>query len=85
VGAGGRRGGGPGGRARASRATVAGTVARPPGARAQAGAAVAGLADAQVPIKRLLLLLDLARQGVPAGAHIPLARWHQVLADLSLN
>ena len=54
-------------------------------ARAQAGAAVAGLADAQVPIKRLLLLLDLARQGVPAGAHIPLARWHQVLADLSLN
>lgn len=51
----------------------------------QVGAAVAGLVEAEVPIKRLLLLLDLARQGVPAGAPIPLARWNQVLRDLSLN
>lgn len=51
----------------------------------QVEAAVAGLAEAEVPIKRLLLLVDLARQGVPAGAPIPLERWHQVLRDLSLN
>ncbi|KAK9840836.1 hypothetical protein WJX81_007964 [Elliptochloris bilobata] len=51
----------------------------------QVGAAVAGLAEAEVPIKRLLLLVDLARQGVPAGAPIPLERWHQVLRDLALN
>ena len=46
---------------------------------------MAGLAEAEVPIKRLLLLVDLARQGVPAGTPIPLPRWHQVLRDLALN
>ena len=51
----------------------------------QVSAAVAVLAEAEVPIKRLLLLVDLARQGVPAGTPIPLQRWHEVLRDLALN
>ncbi|CAK0783695.1 hypothetical protein CVIRNUC_006894 [Coccomyxa viridis] len=48
-------------------------------------AAAAYLAEPETPIKRLLLLLDLARQGVPEGSHIPLERWSQVLRDLSLQ
>ena len=39
-----------------------------------------------VPIKRLLLLLDLARQGLPEEqAAVPLERWTRVIADLSLG
>ncbi len=52
---------------------------------AQVEAAAAYLAEPETPIKRLLLLLDLARQGVPEGSHIPLERWSQVLRDLSLQ
>ncbi|CAL5222767.1 g5179 [Coccomyxa viridis] len=48
-------------------------------------AAASCLTEAEVPIKRLLLLLELARQGVPEGSHIPLDRWMQVLHDLSLQ
>ena len=48
----------------------------------QVDAAVAHLADSAVPIKRLLLLLEMARQGLPQGHPIPLPRWAQVLADL---
>ncbi|CAL8461921.1 g1452 [Coccomyxa elongata] len=48
-------------------------------------AAVASLAEQEVPMKRLLLLVDLARQGVPDGQHISLQRWIQVLTDLSLS
>ena len=51
----------------------------------QLEAAASCLTEAEVPIKRLLLLLDLARQGVPEGSHIPLERWMQVLHDLSLQ
>ncbi len=51
----------------------------------QLDAAVASLAEQEVPMKRLLLLVDLARQGVPDGQHIPLQRWIQVLTDLSLS
>ena len=51
----------------------------------QLEAAASCLVEAEVPIKRLLLLLDLARQGVPEGSHIPLDRWMQVLQDLSLQ
>ena len=51
----------------------------------QLEAAASCLTEAEVPIKRLLLLLDLARQGVPEGSHIPLDRWMQVLQDLSLQ
>lgn len=43
------------------------------------------LVEAEVPIKRLLLTVDLARQGVAEGQFIPLQRWTQVLADLSLS
>jgi vesicle-fusing ATPase len=51
----------------------------------QLEAAVACLAEAEVPMKRLLLLVDLARQGVPEGQYIPVHRWSQVLTDLSLS
>lgn len=51
----------------------------------QLQAAVASLAEAEVPMKRLLLLVDLARQGVADGQYIPLDRWTQVLTDLSLS
>ena len=37
----------------------------------------------EMPIKRLLLLLDLARQGVEEGERaVPLARWTGVIQDL---
>ena len=51
----------------------------------QLEAAVACLVEAEVPIKRLLLTVDLARQGLDEGAAIPLQRWTQTLADLSLS
>ena len=51
----------------------------------QLDAAVGCLVEAEVPIKRLLLTVDLARQGVEEGQFIPLQRWTQVLADLSLS
>ena len=38
------------------------------------------------PIKRLLLLLDLARQGQPEEeSAVPIARWTKVIQDLSLG
>ena len=52
----------------------------------QLDAAVAELPDADVPIKRLLLLLDLARQGQPADQpQASLTRWAQVLRDLAVR
>ena len=52
----------------------------------QLDAAVAELPDADVPIKRLLLLLDLARQGQPAEQpQTSLTRWAQVLRDLAVS
>jgi vesicle-fusing ATPase len=37
-----------------------------------------------VPMKKLLLWLEMARQDLPAGTKkIPLMQWHQVLRDLS--
>ncbi|KAG2433336.1 hypothetical protein HXX76_008400 [Chlamydomonas incerta] len=36
-----------------------------------------------VPMKKLLLWVEMARQDVPEGQKIPLARWEQVLRDLS--
>ena len=39
----------------------------------------------RVPIKRLLLLVELARQGVPEDQHIPLQHWTQALKGLSLS
>ncbi len=36
-----------------------------------------------VPIKKLLLWVEMARQEVPAGQKLPLLRWEQVLRDLS--
>lgn len=47
---------------------------------------MAELPDADVPIKRLLLLLDLARQGQPAEQpQASLTRWAQVLRDLAVS
>ncbi|EFN58861.1 hypothetical protein CHLNCDRAFT_29882 [Chlorella variabilis] len=46
--------------------------------------AVAELPDLEVPLKRLLLLLDLARQGQPEEERVvSLTRWSQVLRDLN--
>lgn len=43
------------------------------------------LIDPEVPIKRLLLLLDLARQGQPEEEQAAsLTRWVQVLRDLAV-
>lgn len=36
-----------------------------------------------VPMKKLLLWVEMARQDVPEGQKVPLARWEQVLRDLS--
>lgn len=57
-----------------------------PASLCQLDAAVAELPDADVPIKRLLLLLDLARQGQPAEQpQTSLTRWAQVLRDLAVS
>ncbi|KAL3141039.1 hypothetical protein ABBQ32_005552 [Trebouxia sp. C0010 RCD-2024] len=45
--------------------------------------AVASLIESEMPVKRLLLLLDMARQDVAAGAPIPLAKWNQTIRDIS--
>ena len=45
--------------------------------------AVASLIDASMSMKRLLLLIDMARQGLPEGAPIPIAKWSQVVRDVS--
>lgn len=45
--------------------------------------AVASLIESEMPIKRLLLLLDMARQDVAAGAPIPLQKWNQTIRDIS--
>jgi vesicle-fusing ATPase len=52
-------------------------------ARQEIDAAVESLLGQQMPIKRLLLLLEMARQGVPDGASIPLQRWNQVIQDIA--
>jgi hypothetical protein len=36
-----------------------------------------------VPIKKLLLWLEMARQEVPQGQKLSLQKWEQVLRDLS--
>lgn len=45
--------------------------------------AVASLIETQMPIKRLLLLLDMARQDVLEGAPTPLMKWNQTIRDVS--
>ena len=45
--------------------------------------AVASLIEPEMPIKRLLLLLEMARQAAPASPTIPVQHWAQVLRDLS--
>ncbi|KAL0035187.1 hypothetical protein WJX79_005010 [Trebouxia sp. C0005] len=45
--------------------------------------AVASLIESQMPIKRLLLLLDIARQDVPAGSPTPLMNWNQTIRDVA--
>lgn len=43
------------------------------------------LEDGAMPIKRLLLLLDLARQGLEEGERaVPIGRWTQVIQDLGI-
>lgn len=50
---------------------------------AQVDAAVASLLEPEISIKRLLLLLEMARQGVDQDAQIPVLHWNQVLRDLA--
>ena len=45
--------------------------------------ALVGSIRERVPIKKLLLWIDMAKQGVEKDARIPLSRWSQVLLDLS--
>ena len=45
--------------------------------------AVASLLEPELPIKRLLLLLEMARQAAPGSPTIPLQHWAQVLRDLA--
>ena len=49
----------------------------------QVNMAVASLIESQMPIKRLLLLLDIARQDVPAGSPTPLMNWNQTIRDVA--
>ncbi len=49
----------------------------------QVNMAVASLIESQMPIKRLLLLLDIARQDVPAGIPTPLMKWNQTIRDVA--
>jgi len=49
----------------------------------QVNMAVASLIESQMPIKRLLLLLDIARQDVPAGSPAPLMKWNQTIRDVA--
>lgn len=43
------------------------------------------LLEPEVPVKRLLLLVELARQGLKAGQRsVPLARWTQIIQDLAM-
>lgn len=53
---------------------------------AQLQEAVGTLLDTNIPIKRLLLLLDLARQGLPEGEQaVPVGRWATVIQDLAIS
>ncbi|KAK9821901.1 hypothetical protein WJX74_010997 [Apatococcus lobatus] len=47
--------------------------------------AAASLLESEVPMKRLLLLVDMARQTVPEGYAIPIARWTQVIRDIEAS
>lgn len=52
----------------------------------QLDVAVQEINDDQVPIKRVLLLLDLAKQGVSEeDATVPIGKWTRVLQELSLS
>ena len=44
---------------------------------------MASLIEPEMPIKRLLLLLEMARQAAPNSQTIPVQHWAQVLRDLS--
>ena len=49
----------------------------------QVDMAVANILEEEVPIKRLLMLLEMARQGVSHTDTIPITHWSQVLRDLA--
>ena len=56
-----------------------------PHPRAQLDVATTELLEPEVPVKRLLLLVELARQGLEAGQRaVPLARWTQIIQDLAM-
>eukprot|EP00798_Chlamydomonas_sp_ICE-L_P014964 gene14964-21021_t len=44
---------------------------------------LASHAGKRVPLKKLLLWVEMAKQGLEPGAFIPLDQWSQVLRDLS--
>lgn len=46
--------------------------------------AVASLLEPEMSIKRLLLLLELAREGLQDGQPIPMQQWQQILRDFAM-
>lgn len=46
--------------------------------------AVASLLEPEMAIKRLLLLLQLAREGLQDGQAIPMKQWQQILRDFAM-
>lgn len=46
--------------------------------------AVASLLEPEMSMKRLLLLLELAREGLPDGKAVPIGNWQQILRDFTV-
>jgi vesicle-fusing ATPase len=54
--------------------------------RMQLDVAVQELGDVRMPVKKLLLLVDLARQGLQPGQEdVSLQRWTAVVQDLGIQ
>ena len=50
----------------------------------QVDMAVASLLEPEMSVKRLLLLLELAREGLQDGQPIPMKQWQQILRDFAM-
>lgn len=50
----------------------------------QVDMAVASLLEPEMSVKRLLLLLELAREGLQDGQAIPMPQWQQILRDFAM-
>ena len=50
----------------------------------QVDMAIASLLEPEMAIKRLLLLLELAREGLQDGQAVPMGQWQQVLREFAM-